>query len=233
MMLLQFIVLALVLLLLLKLACRVIHLIEPSSRIRKGLLRYFPLLELALWTWLAFRATWTIFGNLTPHNIALMAMLLLLLVTIFWYFFRDYFAGVVLKVENAFEKGQYMKSSQGSGKIHALGYRSITLETDEGEKIRIPYSTLSASWFSKPAGEDVSYSHMIKMQVSRNLQAELVRKELTGLLLSLPWVVTAQPPMVTVKVQDDSHFLVEIRFNVLSKEHVILVEENLKAYFKK
>lgn len=230
MMLLQLFILALILLLLLRLAYRALHLIEPGRRVRRVLLRFFPMMEFAIWLWFVFRASSAAFSQYPYHNIVMSALALALVVVFGWYVLRDLVAGMVIKTESSLDKDQFLKTELASGRIKRLGYRSILLETDNGDKIRIPYSRLNKLLLHHPAEEETSHSHVIEMRVDRKYQAEMIKKDITSQLLNMPWVVTGFPPEVIVTAQDKEYFLVEIRFNVIKKDHVILVEENIKGY---
>ncbi len=227
---LQLFILAFILILLLRLAYRALHMIEPSSKVRKILLRYFPMLEFGIWLWFVFRASSAAFSQYPYHNIVMSAIALALVLVFGWYLLRDLVAGMVIKTESSLEKDQFLKTELASGRIKRLGYRSVVLETDHGDKIRIPYSRLNKLLLIRPAEEEASHSHVIEMLVDRKYQAEMIKKDITSQLLNMPWVVTGLPPEVIVSAKDRSYFLVEIRFNVIKKDHVTLVEENIKGY---
>lgn len=230
MMLLQLFILAVILVLLLRLAYRALHLIEPGRRVRRILLRYFPMMEFAIWLWFIFRASSVAFSQYPYHNIVMSAIALSLVLVFGWYLLRDLVAGMVIKTESSLEKDQFLKTELASGRIKRLGYRSVVLETDHGDKIRIPYTRLNKLLLTRPAEEEASQSHVIEMLVDRKHQAEMIKKDITSQLLNMPWVVTGSPPEVIVSAKDKVHFLVEIRFNVIKKDHVTLVEENIKGY---
>lgn len=229
MILLQLVILALVLWVLLRLGWRAIHLIEPGNRFRRLLLRYFPLLEFGLWLWLVFRFAEAVFSDLAYYEVVMGIMAVALIAALGWYLLRDFLSGIIMKTEIAFEKGQYIKTEIASGKISKLGYRCIILETDEGEKIRIPYSRLNNQLLSLPAGEDASHSHVIELLVERNRQAGELQREISTRLFNMPWVITGFAPQVNISIHDERHFLAEVRFNVIRREHVILVEESLRS----
>lgn len=228
--LLQFLILAFILIVLLHLAWRAIHLIEPGHKLRKALLRYFPLAEFALWLWLIFRGAGIVFKQFEEYNIIINFMAIALVAAVAWYLLRDFLAGMVLKTENSLEKGQFLITEIASGTILSLGYRSMVIETDNGEKIRIPYSRLNKLLLTTPPQEDSSHSHVVEILVERNQTPDNIKKNVTGQLLNMPWVVAGFAPQVTVVVKDERHFRVQMRFNVLKKDHVIMVEENIKRH---
>ncbi len=230
MMLLQLFILAVILMLLLRLAYRALHLIERGNKMRRILLRYFPMMEFAVWLWFVFRASSAAFSQYPYHNIVMSAIALALVLVFGWYLLRDLVAGMVIKTESSLEKDQFLKTELASGRIKRLGHRSVILETDNGDKIRIPYTRLNKLLLTRPAEEEASHSHVIEISVDRKYQAEMIKKDITSQLLNMPWVVTGLPPEVIVSAKDQSFFRVEIRFNVIKKDHVTLVEENIKGY---
>ena len=227
---LQFLLLALLLFLLLRLANRALGLIPPGNMIRKVLMRIFPVVELVAWVGFAFWMAGSVFSPYPYYNVVMSAMVVALIAVLGWFLLRDFFAGMVFKTGNAFTPGQTLITPIASGTIRKLGLRCLVLEDDRGEKLHIPYSRLSEQILSSPPEEDTSHSHVIELHVPRTVKAQIVKNELFTEMVNMPWVIADNPPQVSVRVNNDEMFLVEVRFNVMKKEHALLVDENIKAF---
>jgi hypothetical protein len=143
---------------------------------------------------------------------------------------RFFLRGWYLKPAMYSHPDKPLKSTLASGKVRKLGLRYLVLEDDRGEKVHIPYSRISEQVLSSPPEEDTSHSHVVSLHIPRTVTPQVIKSELTSQLVNMPWVIVDNPPQVSVSVNNDEMFLAEVRFNVMKKEHALLVDESIKAF---
>lgn len=59
-----------------------------------------------------------------------------------WFAIRDFVSGVVLRFEQVYATGQWIQSDNIDGFISKIGYRTLTIETDTGLQVSVPYSLI-------------------------------------------------------------------------------------------
>lgn len=135
--------------------------------------------------------------------------LLALVSLAFFDFWRNFFAGIVLKFGDNFQLGDFITINGYSGTVAGFGNRTLKIVTTAGEEILSPYSLVK---------------HEIKIEqkqlpktLFKTLEIENLPPEkkdwhqaLTAAIYANPWIIISNP--VEVAVQDNRAVL---RFSVL------------------
>ncbi len=225
--LLYFILSGLLLFFLLKVGAKLLKALAGKHMLKNGIAKWFPLLETGVWVFYAFWGAYVFFGGISYYDHLVFAMAILLACGIAWYFFRDFFAGMIMKSECRLDVGQYIKTPDVSGKIVVLGPRFLELESDQGEKLKIPYSRLSKQWINLPSDVDKSLSNHFVIKVPDSANPMKVKSMVHQEMMGMPWVVGVPPKIKLIKDQADQTYL-DVHYGLLKEEHSLLVEQKIK-----
>ncbi len=225
--LLYFIFSGLLLFFLLMLGAKLLKALAGKDMLKNGIAKWFPLLETGVWVFYAFWGAYVFFGGISYYDHLVFAMAVVLLIGIAWYFFRDFFAGMIMKSECRLTVGQYIKTPDVAGTIVVLGPRFLELESDLGGKLKIPYSRLSKHWVSLPADVDKSLSNHFVIMVSDSANPMKVKAMVHQEMMGMPWVVGVPPTIKLIKDQAEQTFL-DIHYGLLKEEHSLLVERKIR-----
>ncbi len=217
---------------LLRLISRVLGSVLRKEPMRAYFLKTFPVVEMALWVGFIFWAVDSIFQDFFYYNLLMSVMVLILLLAVSWFLFRDFFAGMVIRSENALEPGQYFKTSFVEGKILNLGIRSMELETLDGERVKVPYWRLNNQLLNLPPGQEKSYSHTLTLKMPKAGKPARLKNQILAELNNMPWIISGYPPIVSISSESEEQFLVEIRVYVMREEHLFLVEKNIRDFIR-
>ena len=201
-----------------------------DSKIRKALLRLYPLFEMIIWISFALWTFYSLFHDSAVYPLLSGAIVIVLVAIFGWYMVRDYISGVIIKTENNFEPGQYVTVGSYSGKIVKLGYRSLELETRNGEVLIIPYSKLSHQNLIKIVGKSKGAGQVITLEISSVYQTGKVHNMLEKRILEMPWILPGKDIDIKIFRKDENINIVEINFHALTREMVFKTEENLKIF---
>ena len=232
MMYLKTLILAVALYIFLRSVSSIFHLLANKGRIRIIFLRLFPVIEMFLWISYAFWATHHLFNDLTVYPLLTGSMIIVLAIIFGWYLLRDFISGMIIKSENAFEKGQTIITSHAAGTIKKLGYRSMEVETKEGEKIKIPYSLLSGRKITIPADKGKGVGYFISLKIPSSLPAEQIQNMLMRRMHEMPWIISGENIEIKIVRTDSDLCSAEIHFLSLSHDLAMKTEENLKGFIK-
>lgn len=188
-------------------------------------LRMFPLVEMGAWLAYTFWGIRLVFGDLRFFDQLTMLMVALLIAGIAWFVFRDFFAGMMLKMEYKLQPGQYIKTPTAEGQIISLGSRFIELENESGERTFIPFSRFTNEWLSIPGDQDKSLSHHMVINLDRPVNASRFKLLLQKEMMAMPWIIGPAP---VIKLSLDKERIVDIRFHLLKEEHALVVEDKLR-----
>lgn len=209
---------------------RLANLIQGQNKWVILLRRTLPLAELMVWLGFAFWAAGIVFTDYSLQRLVVGAMALVLIVAVGWYVLRDLINGILLKSENALSMGQTIKSEFASGKITGIGYRTLQLETDKGDKLRVPYSQLHDAIISQPPPIGQSHTHLLRFNLNECQQPHVVARSAYRELVNMPWVISESEPGVSLISPDSDSVILEVKFTVLNEEHAILVGQKIEAF---
>lgn len=223
---------AVVLILILRIASYYFRVINEKLKLRKIFLKVYPLVELIIWVFYVKWAFDQLFNKMGASPVLSGSLIILLSVFFGWYFLRDYISGILLKAQNSLETGQQIQSSEVSGTIKNLGYLSMEIINSEGVSVKIPYSLLAGKKIMKPAGTGNWTEHIIKLKISSSYPFESIHNMLKKRILEMPWIVADKSPKLKITRDETENYLVEIHLHLYSSEMALKTEENLNLFVR-
>jgi len=161
------------------------------------------ILRLEVLSWFAF-IMFAIY-RLLLHNLPMTLVFLGLFILGGMSFWKDFFIGLLYRLERKIKKGDGVTFEQLEGKVQHLGARSLQLELEQGETIFIPYRKLANSLIKKSRLE----GHLIRNSFELKLPTALQKNDAQRLkrwILESPWYLPAHPPII--QQQEPGAFLI-------------------------
>ncbi len=230
MMYLKIVAVAVALYLVLRFISTYFRLLTGKQSIRSAFLRIFPVVQLAAWLLYTFWTFDSLFTEKAHYPTLLTSTIVLLAALGGWYFLRDYIAGTILKAENGLEPGQQLGTSEISGTIKKLGYRSIEIIDNQGERTKIPYSLLIGQKLVQSAKTRHWNEQCIRLSISSAHPAEMIQTRIKERLLQMPWIASAHLATLTLTRESPDSYLAEVHLRLLLPEMTLKTEENLKQF---
>lgn len=212
----------------LRVTLRIINSVKTKNKVYKLILRIFPLIEFTIWITFSLWVLNKLFSDTSFYLILMTSAIGSLVLIIGWYFLRDFVAGIILKTEIAFEISQRVKTPQAEGILRKTGYRSIEIETDQGERVKIPYSKLTTNAIFLQNKNENSKGHEVKLQVSSSVPIQEFKDRIMNEILLLPWASINKEPKIRVLEQNDEYTVFSISYYSISSRHAALIEQHLK-----
>lgn len=216
---------------LLRLAWRLTKKANANKKYHKLILRGFPILELAIWAgyllWLVNHA----FGDSEYFTLTVASILIIFLIIISWYFFRDFIAGIILKAEFPFEINQRITTQSCEGTLKKLGYRSLELEMDSGDIVKIPYSQMASHSIHLQNMEDSLRGHETLVKANASIPIQKAKEQIIKEVLLTPWSTIKQLPTIRVVEQTDQTNTYSVHFHSVSSKHAASISQHLKTIF--
>ena len=110
----------------------------PAPRVRMIIHRLFPAVETVGWLFYAFWSTSIVFTDRFYHTLAILTLLAILAIWVSWFALKDWIAGVVLRIQDVYETDQYIQLGDIRGRIARMGYLSLEIEQENGDRAKIP-----------------------------------------------------------------------------------------------
>ncbi|MEN7546452.1 mechanosensitive ion channel domain-containing protein [Rapidithrix thailandica] len=186
-------------------------------------------------TWFLFivYASQQLISDPTLNSIILLAICLVAIIWLAWFGVRDFIAGIILKSDGSLSRFERINVKGITGKILSLGYRSLELETDNGETVTIPYSRISGEMRIKPNPSKTVKSHRFELSLPKDMPVSETRDLLNTLVNSAPWSSLKKEPQLKILAETEDLYRFEIIIYTLQVEYFQKVKQYIHAHLPK
>ncbi|BCS95288.1 hypothetical protein DSLASN_09200 [Desulfoluna limicola] len=188
-----------------------------------ALLRFYPVVEVAVWVMFLSWAVRQIFQPGVAGSVALLVLMVGLFAWAGSFVVRDWFAGVVFKAEETYRLGDLLGVKGVRGRLKHMGYRSLTLEAADGLRVIIPYSA-----FVKERAVEAFPRKTVCKTVALDLPVQTpfsdARQTLQAIALCAPWSAMDHKPQVRLVESRDHHYTVEVDAYIVDERFAADVE---------
>jgi len=172
--------------------------------------RFLPIMELTGWT---VFSVWLLNILLVNSNYIThfrIALFIVFLSFLSWYFLRDLLSGIVIKTRFNLVKGQKIKYGIATGDIRKVGVLALKIKDDNGTDLIIPYSSIQQQDIS------LNYRESGESESKFTIELENIRDEkkavdkIEELIENSVWNHHSFKPQVRVKAHTNKKILFEI-----------------------
>lgn len=194
-------------------------------------LRIFPWIQVLSWIAFTLWAADYLFFATTMHSVLLISLGVVFVAAAAWYILRDFFAGAVLRSDQVLQQGAHIQSGSFQGVVVRMGFLSLELKTDAGDRVRLPYSKLSEQIITRKTEKTRGKAQLITIQIPRHYHIENLEPTLIRKLLEMPWVV-AEGEIQFKLTPGDTVYEAEIQYRSIKEGMRGKTEERLRAFIK-
>ena len=202
-----------------------VGLVPMSKARREALSRIRPVLEAliaAIYLLIAVPIVFKGHGELTP---LILAVLVFGLLGVSWFAIRDFVNGMFIKAGELCRIGDRVEVDDKAGVVKRLGYRVLTLESDEGAEVFIPYGRLSRrSIIRTPRAEGV-FRHSFELELPAELDPLTAFAQVKRLAMSSHWSSLIREP----ELEPLARGRLRVRVYALGREQGPAVEAHVRA----
>jgi len=228
----KFVLFAFIIFIFFRYALKFVHLIPFRTEKIKWLIKTLPLFEFLVWTVWAYFFYKAFFSDFLNREIVFIILLLVASSLFAWVFLKDYMAGIFLKADSGMALNKNIRLPHLSGVISKMGYRYVEIKNENGDVFKLPYSKLSNEIITFPSKEDLNaYKHETTLLVHKNTPYQHYIKTINNSIMCSVWAHTAKTPHISLLSQDDLHYIFNVEFFTLDKEHAEKIELMLKEKF--
>ncbi|MFC1525934.1 mechanosensitive ion channel domain-containing protein [Candidatus Latescibacterota bacterium] len=178
-------------------------------RSRLPLMRSLPLLEAATGLLYVVWALGSVLERGLYYNAALFMVLAIAALLLTWFAARDWVAGIILKVEDAYELGQRLRCGEVEGTIRSVGHLSVEVELAHGERVKIPYSRVSGQMRALMSGDAPREHHRFQIDVEGPIEAAAAARRLRETIINSAWSALDREPQIRVVEEGQTHTVLE------------------------
>ncbi|HIA07036.1 MAG TPA: mechanosensitive ion channel [Flavobacteriales bacterium] len=214
-----------------KLVHRAIDLLLSGQAYHKRLVDILLIVRAASWITFIFWSISVIFIGQLMYARIFSGMLILLTVGISWSLIRDIISGFLIRMEGTYHNNSHVRIHDVEGTVRKLGFRSMEIETDRGETIRIPYKIVDDELTVKSYPVETIKSHTFDLSVPKSKEINEYREEIKFQLLNSHWSSLRKDPRVKVIDEVKDAYVLRITAYTLDKKYFQEVERFVKKEF--
>jgi small-conductance mechanosensitive channel len=202
-----------------------------NNRFNKRNKNYFILFEIIIWLVFGVWALKLTFSGTYYYSFLVLAILAILLLLIGWFILKDFVAGVILKLSDNYQKGQFFRLNNIEGHIAKINYLHMNIKQGNDEVIKIPFSKILGSVHHKSSIDDKTKPYKIKLTVNKKESLDSTRDSIRKTILLSAGVNIKREPLITVMESSEKEWLFEITYFILDEQYCELIENNLRSVF--
>lgn len=113
-----------------------------------------------------------------------------------WQTLRDVVSGVVLRAGSSLGPGDQVRIETVRGRVAKLGWRTVVIETREGEEALLPYSRVARSRLLRTSSRAGVTMHVFHLRTPEQLSIAEVRAAVRETALGVHWSAISRVPEV-------------------------------------
>jgi len=213
---------------LLSLLMRVVHRVIFSKISKSRNRQWYQVGELAIWMLYGAWGLRIVLGDSLYYELTILLILLVIFIWISWFVVRDFIAGLVLKLNNSFQHGQYFKLGEIEGTIIFADHLQLNLQQENGVVVKIPYNKISGAIYARGDHEDQSMKYRFEVEADINAAEEDLRNRIRSAIFQTTGTRTNTEPRIILKGIENKKQRYEVQVAVLDPVYNKLIEENVK-----
>ena len=214
-----------------KLVHRTIDLLLSGQIYHKRLEEILLIIRAASWVVFIFWSVSVIFQGQLMYARIFSGALILLIVGISWSLIRDIISGFLIRMEGTYSHNSHVRIHDVEGTVRKLGFRSMEIETDRGETIRIPYNIVDSELTVKSYPVETIKSHTFNISVPKSKDINEYSEEIRFALLNSHWSSLRKDPRVKFIEENNDAYILRVTAYTLDKKYFQEVERFIKKKF--
>lgn len=214
-----------------RIAFEFLHLLKLKKSVYNKINKYLPFIELIFW----FLFIIASMNRLLEHNqiiaSGIYAFLLIAFIWFFWSFIRDIIAGLIIKYNDTFKLNENIKIKEYSGRVRSFSRRYLEIETELGEIVYIPYSSIPSSILVKSNPGEKIKAHTFSINVSNKYDLVKLVGEIKSFVLALPWASVIKKPLIIPNGNIDNCYKFEITIYSIEEVYLFQMEDKIRKRF--
>jgi len=177
---------------------KIIRRLKIQNELHEYINRYFPIVELIVWTIFIIWASNALFRNSEFHLYVNFLTITLGFVLISWFFIKDYISGVQIKSRFNLSSGQIFKSEQIKGVVKKIGLLLLEVKAENGGDFKIPYSQIDQKSIELNIQEKSGGENTFIIVLDKKLNETTTVHRLTEMIINSPWSSYKSTPVIKV-----------------------------------
>lgn len=149
-------------------------------------------------------------------------------ILIYWYFLRDYVAGIQLKSRFSLSPGKQLSAEKLSGTISRMGLLYMDVKSEDNSERKIPYSQVDQRSIIVNFQEKDSSNNTFTISLTTTMSDEEAIHRISELIINSPWSSYKSIPSVLVREQGKGERSYEISCKTFGENATKFLKERIE-----
>jgi hypothetical protein len=195
------------------------------------LLNLLPLASLILWIIILFWAVNYLFRDKSYYQLIIISIIVILSLSTGWFFLKDIIAGVFFRIQNNYSQNEFVQFGKISGRLNEMHLTHISIQTNDGRSIKIPYSRLSNEIISQRLETKSFENDRLIININKKHHKKETEDIIFALISNSPWRIGIALPTVKFLKEDPDHYSFELQVQVRNQKHLDNINDSLLKRF--
>ena len=209
------------------------HLLPKKEKTREWIKKWTFFIELIIWLIYFAIITPIIYQTNTAFVIFYIIIVSCIILIYSYYFFRDYIAGIIFKLNYRIQIDDIIKIDNTIGRVRRLNSQHIVIESANNEIIYIPYSKIKNNFISKISTNEQSSICSFQISINSSEYNYNTLSAIKRFILTFPLVSTQSEPILNFIKAENSKTIIDISFISLDENKNEIIIESVKNKFEK
>ena len=143
--------------------------------------------------WLGY-SSWALFHLLRTNYVVTGVNLTIVLIG-GWRSWMEFFAGLTFRLERKIQINDVIKTRDYAGRIYRFNFQSLSIMTDDGQLVHVPYSLMTNSIVAQSTDQERLMAQSFLVELSAEKPHEM-RQYIEKLVVSCPWTAISHQAQV-------------------------------------
>lgn len=204
---------------------RLVNAVRLERQWKRRALRFVPALQFVGW---GVYAIWIVRilvqSQGTTQSLVGPALVIGIFAFASWFAIRDVVGGAILRAEDLYSVGEWLRVGDAAGRVHSVGARSLELELRDGKRLRVPYSLMAASPIAKSEPFGTATAHSFTISAPRSVMVSELKSHIERAALLSMWASTVRIPRVETATASSEHVELEVTVYAIHPDYDLAVE---------
>lgn len=184
--------------------------------------------ELVVWILYFFWAVDQFFLRKSYYDFLFVGLIFLFVFLLAWFYVKDLVAGAFFKIQYSPKTGKHLQSEHAEGTIKIIGATHLTLESADGEWIRIPFSRLQGSIITQGNRKEHTGDFRIRLHINKTVAKDDAVRRIRQSILQSPFCSFKKPIEVRQVEETPDSRLYEVTISTIGTTFLSRIERQLK-----
>ena len=183
--------------------------------------------EFLIWLVFIFKSADYLFREKFFYNYLVVTLILIGLGFLTWFIIRDMIAGVIFRVKYNLKAGVHINAGGKSGQIKSQNLTSLTVRTNDGLIVNLPYSKLVNDVITEKVFRGNPEEHILHLRIDLSSGRTNAEEIIRNALLCTPWSNLREEPSIRFVKENESGYFFEVTLFAVKMKHIKLIESAL------